>query len=188
MTTRPQEEPTDYSQPLNTFAHSHEGILSHLHDFSQLPGLLESANRVREIAEQTMAFFQSAVFAHHIDEEKELFPAVLAKAQPGDEHAKVKVYVDRLVAEHRHIEATWRELEPHLEKIAKGKTDQHLNPDAILRLVKTYEGHAHFEETEFLPLSATILGRDDAAGMGDLGVSLHLRHAVRSARRGMRGS
>ena len=38
-----------------------------------------------------------------------------------------------------------------------------------------YQAHAAFEEATFLPLSQTILGRNDHH-MAALGLSLHMRH------------
>jgi hypothetical protein len=46
---------------------------------------------------------------------------------------------------------------------------------AIQRLVTQYQAHAKYEETEFLPLAQTILGRN-ANHMAALGLSLHMRH------------
>ena len=52
--------------------------------------------QARKIAAEAVRFFRSAVFEHHTEEERELFPAVLANASPGEERDKVKVIVDRL--------------------------------------------------------------------------------------------
>jgi hypothetical protein len=41
--------------------------------------------------------------------------------------------------------------------------------------VLAYNAHANYEETEFLPLAETILGRN-ANHMAALGLSLHMRH------------
>ena len=177
----------DDNQPIASFVNCHEGILSHLETFGQLPALLEPAARARTIARETIEFFHGAVFGHHADEEKELFPTVLAKATPGEEREQVQRYVTQLVAEHRKIEARWRELEPHLEKIAKGRDDGVLVGDDIASLVRDYQAHALLEENEFLPLSAQILGRH-GEDMRDLGLSLHIRHVMRAVRRGMLGS
>jgi len=177
----------DDSQPLESFVDSHAGIIAHLDRFGELAALLEPAARARQIAEDIMKFVHSAVFAHHNDEEKELFPIVLKKARPGEERARVQSLINRLVTEHREIEAMWRSLEPHLKKIAKGRPAAGLRSEDITRLVQAYREHAAVEEREFLPLSAQILKRDDA-DMAELGLSLHLRHAVRAARRGLRGS
>ena len=142
--------------------------------------------RARQIAQQTIDFFHEAVFAHHTEEEKDLFMIVLAKAEAGEEHERVRRLVDQLTAEHRDIEAQWRQLEPHLKKLLKGDAAE-VDGAAIERLVRPYQQHARIEETEFLPLSAAILGRE-SADLAALGLSLHTRHVVRGARQGWCGS
>lgn len=163
-------------QPLDAFAQCHVGILSHLQAFGQLPALLEPAARARRIAAETVAFFRDAVYEHHAEEEKELFPAVLASAKAGAERQQVNAIVERLTREHRQIESRWRKLEPELKKVAKGQ-DSAIDPAAITALVDAYEAHARYEEASFLPLSQTILGRN-GDHMAALGLSLHLRHAL----------
>jgi len=83
-------------------------------------GEAESGERARQLARETLAFFQGPVFDHHREEEKDLFPAVLAHAQPGVELGQVEAMVDELVAEHREIEGMWRQLQPQLELVARG--------------------------------------------------------------------
>jgi hemerythrin-like domain-containing protein len=141
-----------------------------------LPALLEPAARARHIAADTLKFFREAVFEHHSEEERELFPAVLASAIEGEERDRVQTIVDRLTKEHREVEAAWSKLEPGLKDIAKGN-DSTLNGAAVTALVNAYEGHARYEEQVFLPLSQAILGRN-SNHMAALGVSLHLRHAM----------
>ena len=133
-----------------------------------------------------MKFFKEAVFDHHSEEEKDLFPAVLANARAGDELSVVQMMVDGLIAEHREIETLWAHLEPGLVKFAKGHIVE-IDEKAVQKLVAQYTAHAKLEESEFLPLAEKILGRNDPK-MADLGLSLHTRHVFRAARRGMRGS
>ena len=109
--------------------------MSHLHDFGELPGMLGGVARARQIAQQTIDFFHEAVFAHHTEEEKDLFMIVLAKAEAGEEHERVRRLVDQLTAEHRDIEAQWRQLEPHLKKLLKGDAAE-VDGAAIERLVR----------------------------------------------------
>ena len=163
--------------PLLNFSNCHAGIISHLNDFGQLPALLAPAARAREIAEETLRFFRAAVFEHHSEEERELFPAVLASAVKGEERDRVQVMVDQLTAEHRTVEAAWLKLEPELKKVAKGHSTE-LNVAGVEHLVTSYLAHARFEEDHFLPLAHTILARN-ANHMEALGLSLHMRHAPR---------
>lgn len=171
-TNTPVEERDD--APITGFSQCHVGILSHLKVFGGLPALLAPAARARKIAEETLGFFQDVVLEHHAEEERELFPAVLASAAQGDELARIKSLVERLTREHRQVESTWAKLKPQVKKIARGETAD-LDTSAVEALVRDYGAHAAFEEAEFLPLCHTILGRN-SNHMAALGLSLHMRH------------
>jgi len=178
---------TDDPAPLDRFADCHKGIVSHLHTLGELPALLASLARARQIADSTVQFFQDAVFSHHVDEEKDLFPAVLAHATAGQERNEVQHLVQQLTAEHRSIEKLWAGLQPGLARLAKGQAAE-VDGSAVDDLVRRYAAHARFEEAEFLPRCEAILGRSDA-DMAELGLALHLRHARRDMQRfGLRGS
>ncbi|WP_066265478.1 hemerythrin domain-containing protein [Hydrogenophaga palleronii] len=165
--------------PLDGFADCHVGIMKRLNVLDQLPELLEPAARARRIATDSLAFFSEAIFAHHLDEEKELFPAVLASAQPGEERMRVQAMVERLTREHRILEGLWKVLEKDLKRVARGQ-DADLDVEEVRALVAAYASHATYEEVDFLPLSETILGRN-GNHMAALGLSLHLRHAPQIA-------
>lgn len=165
---------TTSDAPITNFSQCHVGILSHLKAFGGLPALLEPAEQARRIAQDTLKFFRDAVYEHHSEEERELFPAVLASASEGVELDQIKSMVERLTREHRQVEATWARLEPHLKKIAKGQSAD-LDTSAVQALVRDYSAHAAFEEAEFLPLCQTILSRN-SNHMAALGLSLHMRH------------
>lgn len=170
----PPQPPHAGDAPIQDFSQCHAGILGKLDMLGELPALLEPAARAREIAEKAVDFFREAIFEHHLDEERELFPAVLASATPGDERDLVQLIAKRLTDEHRELEKTWKRLEPELKKLAKGHPADVHAPD-VERLVARYRAHALYEEKEFLPLSQTILGRN-ANHMAALGLSLHMRH------------
>lgn len=174
MSTTSKSEGVD--SPIDNFSQCHVGIVSHLLELAQLPALLEPAAKARRIAAETVKFFRSVVVEHHAQEEQDLFPAVLASAVKGDERDQIKVIVDRLVAEHRMIEATWSKLEPELHRVGKGH-DCQLDASVVESLVADYQAHARYEEEVFLPLSQRILGRN-GDHMAALGLTLHLRHAV----------
>jgi len=166
---------TDNDAPLNNFANCHVGIIKRLNALDELPALLAPAARARQIAEESLEFFREAIFEHHLDEERELFPAVIASAKPGDEMERVKGMVKRLTEEHRMVEALWKRLEKGLKPVAKGLSTD-LDVSELQRLVTEYTAHAAYEEAEFLPLSEIILGRN-SNHMAALGLSLHMRHA-----------
>jgi len=161
-------------EPIQQFAQCHVGILEKLDMLGELPALLEPAARAREVADQAVHFFREAIFEHHLDEERELFPAVLNNAKQGDERDKVQSMVSRLTDEHRGLEATWKRLESGLRKVAKGQAVD-LNVSDLEALTSQYRIHVQYEEVEFLPLSQEILGRQ-SNHMAALGMSLHIRH------------
>jgi len=166
------------SAPLLDFTQCHAGILKKLDLLAELPSLLRPVARARQVAEQSHEFFRVVIFEHHLDEERELFPAVLESAKPGDEYDRTRTMVRRLTDEHRELEQIWRSLELNLKKMARGQVVD-IDPDLINQLVTKYRAHAEFEEREFLPLSQTILSRN-ANHMEALGLSLHMRHQRQS--------
>lgn len=168
--------PAENASPIQDFSQCHSGIVTHLRALDELPALLEPAARARRIAADTVKFFREVVYEHHQEEEKELFPAVLASAAKGAEREKVEQIVAALTQEHRSVESEWERLEPKLKAVAKGH-DADVPAGEVESLVKTYLAHARYEEQEFLPLAQTILGRN-SNHLAALGVSLHLRHSM----------
>lgn len=173
-------EATEAATPIAGFSRCHEGILQHLSSMAGLPALADAAAQARKVAEATQRFFRAAVYEHHQEEERELFPAVLASATRGAEHDQVQAIVRQLTQEHREVEAAFEALEPSLKRLAKGHEAPLSGPDfaaPVQALVTRYEEHARYEENEFLPLAERILGRN-GNHMAALGLSLHLRHAL----------
>jgi hypothetical protein len=170
-----QPAKTQGDGPLLNFSKCHAGILAKLDAFAGLPALLAAAMHARQLATGMLDFFRPAVFEHHQEEERELFPAVYASATKGDERNQVKVMIDLLTMEHRIIETAWAKLEPELKKVAKGK-DGNIHADAVKQLVQSYQEHAAYEEAEFLPLAHTILSRN-SNHVAALELSLFMRHA-----------
>ena len=163
-------------QPIQDFTQCHVGILSKLDMLGELPDLLAPAARARDIADKAVEFFRGAIFEHHLDEERELFPAVLEHAEKGAERDKIQDMVTQLTDQHREMEAIWKRLEAGLKKVAKGKS-ANVSVSDIEILVANYHAHAQLEETQFLPLAQSILERN-ANHIASLGMALHMRHLV----------
>ena len=161
--------------PLPGFSECHAGILARLRAAADLPQLLQAAARAKQLAHDLETMFEGGISSHHADEEKELFPCVLRSARPGAEHEKVRGMIDRLVREHREIEALFRHVQPALHRAARG-SEAALDAAVLRDLLDRYVSHASYEEQEFLPLAQEILGRS-SSDMAALGISLHLRHA-----------
>lgn len=161
--------------PINDFRNCHSGIFKKLDGLAELADLIPQMQRGQALAEQSVEFFREAIFEHHLDEERELFPAVMAEAQTETERAQVKQLIDRLTEEHRALEKLWKSLESGLKRMAKGK-EAEVDLDVIAALTSRYRAHAEFEETAFLPLAETLIARNPN-GNAALGMSLHMRHA-----------
>lgn len=164
----------DTDAPISHFSNCHTGIFAQLTRLGDLPALLGPAAQARKIAQTSLDFFNDALFNHHSEEEKDLFPAVHSSAQAGAERLKVDTLVEQLTNDHRALENLWKSLEPGLRKVAKGQ-DTTLDVLALQSLVQRYQAHAQLEEQAFLPLAQTILGRNENH-MAALGLTLHMRH------------
>ncbi len=165
-------------RPLDNFSDCHQGIMARLDAFAQLPTMAASTPQAGTLAKDTIAFFRSAVIDHHHEEEKDLFPAVLAASELGAEFDQLRAMVDALTAEHRAIESLWAALEPAVDQLAQGHPAAPVDAAGVQALVQKYRAHARLEEESFLPLAAQVLGRRDGK-MASLGLALHMRHQLR---------
>ena len=140
------------------FSHCHARILADLKKFGDLPSLMAQPALARVVAQDTLDFFRNKVFAHHAEEERDLFSIVMARATQGVELDEIRATTQRLTQEHRLVESMWAGLEPEVVKLARGE-GAHLDASAVQALVQEYSAHARFEEAEFLPLCHAILQR-----------------------------
>jgi hypothetical protein len=168
------QSPAPIDTPLDGFSRCHLGILTKLAAAAELPQLIAAADKARHVAADMLSLFESSVLEHHADEEKDLFPAVLGSATPGEEREQVERMAQRLTAEHRAIEALWERLKPAVKAMAHGRPGE-LDAEAMEDLSRLYLAHARFEEQNFLPLAQQILGRD-SRHLAALGIALHMRH------------
>lgn len=176
MTYTDSAAPVHVDAPLAEFSECHHDFVARLHSALYLPELVTAAMRARAMANDLLDLFTEGVFQHHQDEERELFPAVIAAALPGEEVQYVKGMVRRLVDEHRDMERRWGELQPAVREIASGGTPA-VDAARLEDLVQHFFAHAHYEEDEFLPAAQRILGRH-SEDMASLGKALHERHGA----------
>ena len=177
--TTPTASPGSSHDPVADFSQCHVGITSRLQALAGLPALLAPAAQARQLAADSLTFFEEVIKEHHGAEEHRLFPAVIGNAVRGDERNLGQALVDQLVAEHRQIEAAWARFGPGLKAVAKGR-DSDLDAAAVQQLVDRYLAHAAFEEKEFLPRAQAILGRN-SNHLAALAIAVHMRHTVPEA-------
>jgi hemerythrin-like domain-containing protein len=176
MSDTPTRQATETDAPLQDFSKCHVGFVTVLESALGLPEMIDTAARSRSCAADMLKMFRDRLLAHHDDEERDLFPAVLRVAQPGDEADRARTMVAQLVREHREIAQLWKQLEPAVQAIANGYLPQ-LDSALLHELVRRFNEHVRTEEEEFLPFAQQVLARQ-AEDMAMLGMALHRHHEV----------
>lgn len=174
MSDASTRQSTEADAPLQDFSRCHVGFATVLEAALGLPEMIVSAARSRSCAADMLKMFHDRLLAHHDDEERDLFPAVLRVAQPGAEADRARAMVAQLVREHREIAQLWKQLEPGVQAIANGYLPR-LDSALLQELVKRFNEHVRVEEEEFLPFAQQVLARQ-ADDMAMLGLALHQRH------------
>ncbi len=160
--------------PLQNFSSCHVGFVTVLEAALGLPDMIVTAARSRSCAADTLKMFRDSLLAHHDDEERDLFPAVLKIAQPGEEADKARTMVAQLIREHREIARLWKQLQPAVQAIANGYLPR-LDSALLQELVRRFNEHVRVEEEQFLPFAQQVLARE-TEDLAMLGLALHRRH------------
>jgi hemerythrin-like domain-containing protein len=102
----------------------------------------------RRVAGEIRAFFEGNARQHHADEERLVFPALLAS---GD--AELVHHVRRLQQDHGWLEEDWLELAPQIEAIEQGYNwyDLTMLRHALPVFAALYDEHIVLEETVVYP-------------------------------------
>ena len=174
MSDTPNRQATEADAPLQDFSNCHVQFVTVLETALGLPEMIVTAARSRSCATDLLKMFHDRLLAHHDDEERDLFPAVLRVAQQGDEAERARTLVAQLVREHREIAQVWKQLEPAVQAIANGYLPK-LDSALLHELVRRFNEHVRIEEDEFLPFAQQVLARQ-AEDMAMLGLALHRRH------------
>lgn len=131
----------------------HQRIQAHLTELAALAQRIDASGvdpSAQQQAGEIEAFFSNTSRQHHAEEEKTLFPALLASGRPDITNA-----VHALQQDHGWIEEDWIELAPQLRAIASGNNGyggpefQH-NVEVFVALCRS---HIALEETVVYPES-----------------------------------
>ena len=118
----------------------------------------------RTAAANVMRYFDTSALHHHVDEEKDLFPALI-EAMAGSDAVCLRELTESLAAEHRELEARWWRVRVVLERVVAGERVS-LESEHVEALVGLYERHIKREEGELLPMAARLLSDDDLERVG----------------------
>ncbi len=147
-----QDRPTTPQMPeFESLDHAHRAALKMLDAFSVLLDHLDDKGLddvARASAKDIMAFFSGPGRYHHADEERHVFPGLLASND-----AELIQHVRRLQQDHGWLEEDWRELAPQIEAIAGGYNwyDLAMLRCALPVFTTLYHDHISLEESLIYP-------------------------------------
>ncbi len=149
--TRPTRAPAPPLPPFEALDRTHHKIIEVLGQFERLLAHLDengADDTARASAAEIFAFFESHARNHHLEEERQVFPVLLASS-----NLPLVEAVRRLQQDHGWLEEDWLELAPQIEAIAKGYNWWDL---AMLRLAlpiftALYHEHIGLEESLIYP-------------------------------------
>ena len=104
------------------------------------------------MAREVERFFSTTVRQHHEDEERFVFPQVLARGDRGMVEA-----IARLQQDHNWLEEDWMELAPHLAAVSEGQFwyDLDLLREGAAVFTALLHDHIALEESVIYPASRT---------------------------------
>jgi len=145
---------------------THREIQGHLVRLHGLIDTIESnglnqANR--ETARRVLDYFNGEARQHHLDEEKHIFPALLAS-----QDAQVVQTTEHLIQDHGWLEENWIQIAPSLEAATLGNL--WFDPIELRHALEVFEAlyldHILLEESIAYPEARKRLLECDTAGMG----------------------
>lgn len=125
---------------------------------------------VRQAAGDVMRYFDTAAPAHHEDEERHVFPALLA----ADLHRET---ITRLQQEHLEMTALWPQVRALLQRVADGPWSP-FSPDdegVLERYARLYDWHIAAENELVYPAAQQHL---DAAAQATMGQEMSRRRGI----------
>jgi len=144
----------------------HRKILASLGKLRTLMERLETVGPdadVRALAREIGEFFSGTAREHHVDEERHVFPKLLATGDADTQQA-----VLRLQQDHGWIEEDWLEIAPQLDAVAMAMSSYDL--DQLRAAIEVFEAlsreHIALEESLVYPQARTALRADEKREMG----------------------
>ena len=122
---------------------------------------LNAANRA--LARRVVDYFNHEARQHHLDEEKHIFPALLAS-----QDAEVVQATEHLIQDHGWLEENWIQIAPSLEAATGGNL--WFDPTELRHALEVFEAlyldHILLEESLAYPEARKRLAGIDTVGMG----------------------
>ena len=155
-----------FDQPFDMLEACHERVTRTLDLLQRLRAHVDARGAgepARQAARDVMRYFDLAAPAHHEDEERHVFPSVLAH---GD--ARQRSLIQRLQADHLAMVADWAHARGVLTQLAEGgiATFDAAQRSVLDRFAQRYPTHIALEEELVYPAARRWLGPADQTDMG----------------------
>ena len=166
MTAAPTRPIDATEENLRALTATHAEMLIQL---AALRTLVDDADRaqigedVKQRARELVSFFASHARAHHAEEERHIFPALLR-----DGSAATVDMVNRLQQDHGWLEEDWLSLSPQLDAVSKGYSWYDIDElrHAVDIFTALYQDHIDLEESLIYPEARRLLAARTDAGRG----------------------
>ncbi len=165
-----------YEQPFEMLEACHERVHRMLALLARLQAHVAAQGadaQARQAAQDVMRYFDQAAPQHHLDEERHVFPPLLAQG-----NAPVVAVVQRLQADHVQMEQGWQRCRLVLDALARGAIER-LDGEAQRDLdafAALYGEHIRAEEDIAYPQARQRL---DAAGLDAMAQDMMRRRGLR---------
>ncbi|MDE1948432.1 MAG: hemerythrin domain-containing protein [Burkholderiales bacterium] len=148
---RPARAPVPALPPFEALDRTHREVMQVLGRFERLLAHIDESGAdavARASAAEIAAFFNGHAREHHAEEERLVFPGLLASG-----NAPLVQHVLRLQQDHGWLEEDWLELEPQIDAIARGYNWYDLNMlrAALPIFTALYQDHIALEESLIYP-------------------------------------
>lgn len=156
-----------FETPLEMLEACHERLDAQLQTLLRLVDWLESQGADPEsvkAAGNIMRYFDTAAVNHHLDEEQDLMPTLLARVG-DDERARLQSLVDWILDDHQRLFFAWRDMRETLEPLSRGEYVT-LTRERVRRFTELYRQHIAREEGELLPWAQALMSGEDIVRLG----------------------
>jgi hemerythrin-like domain-containing protein len=159
-----------FDQPFEMLEACHERVQRSVDLLTRLAEHLHTVGNdahARQAAADVLRYFDVAAPHHHEDEERHVFPPLLAL--PADTaHAAVHAAVRQLQQDHALMHHLWQSLRGALERIANGQEADfsHRDLNVLHRFTGLYGSHIALEEAVIYPAAKALM---DPAGLAAMG-------------------
>ncbi len=154
----------DFTNPLGLLKACHERILSHCDLLEKIMHYLDEKEVDKQLTEATRKvhrYFSTAGKLHHMDEERDIFPRLVAAS------VTLADIINTLKHDHTTIETLWDAMSPALDKPQTISAQQLPTlTTASTKFCMLIRKHIQLEEQELLPVAAQLISDHELALIG----------------------